>query len=101
MVSNSNNIQISGMGDMSVVFWGYAHYSWDRHLWDSRPEYLIRKSSSCAIQIRSGFRHNCLLVKLAGAKSAFAAKLFWTTTSTSVRLSLLVLYYRLLNHMDM
>src|ERR1700753_1703687 len=36
IVSYSNNIQISGMGDMSTVFWGYAHYDWDRHLWDAR-----------------------------------------------------------------
>jgi hypothetical protein len=30
----------------------------------------------------------------------FPAKIFWACCSTSVRLSLLVLYYRLLNHLD-
>src|ERR1700712_4033058 len=37
----------------------------------------------------------------AGAKAMFPAKIFWASCSACVRLSLLVLYYRLLNHLDM
>ncbi|QDS76340.1 hypothetical protein FKW77_002789 [Venturia effusa] len=64
-------------GDMAAVFWGFSHYMWDRHMWDGRFEDWIP-----------------------GAKTLFAAKMFWCSASAFIRLSILVLYYRLLEHVQ-
>jgi hypothetical protein len=34
---------LSGCGDMAVVFWGYHRFGWDRHFWDRRDSWLVRK----------------------------------------------------------
>ena len=33
----------SGCGDMSLVILGYDKYWWDRHFWDRKNEFLVRK----------------------------------------------------------
>jgi hypothetical protein len=33
----------SGCGDMAIVIWGYDRFWWDRHFWDRKNEFLIRK----------------------------------------------------------
>ncbi|TID13469.1 hypothetical protein E6O75_ATG11385 [Venturia nashicola] len=64
-------------GDMATVFWGYHRLHWDRHIWDVPASFFV-----------------------SGAETLFAAKIFWTTASTFIRLSILVLYYRLLEHVQ-
>jgi len=69
---------VSCLVDTSCVFWGYKHFYWDRHLWDSRPQILEP-----------------------GTKLFIVTKAFWTTCSTFVRLSVVCLFYRLLNHIGL
>ncbi|KAF2666252.1 hypothetical protein BT63DRAFT_53788 [Microthyrium microscopicum] len=69
---------IFGMADVATVFWGYDKFWWDRHMWDTKFSFLVP-----------------------GAKTVFVCKIFWITSSTCVRISLLFLYYRLLDHMEM
>ncbi|KAF2395935.1 hypothetical protein EJ06DRAFT_560395 [Trichodelitschia bisporula] len=66
------------LGDLGTLLYAYHRFWWDRHLWEAKPEFLTP-----------------------GTKANFVLKIFWTTSSSAVRLSLLVLYYRLLNHLDL
>ncbi|QDS68660.1 hypothetical protein FKW77_001990 [Venturia effusa] len=68
---------LSFASNMATVFWGTARLHWDRHIWDLPPS-----------------------VFTPGAQALFAARLFWCTSSTCVRLSILVLYYRLVEHVQ-
>ncbi|KAE9971827.1 hypothetical protein EG328_005358 [Venturia inaequalis] len=64
-------------GDISSVFWGFSRYMWDHHMWDGDPALLVP-----------------------GSKTLFAAKMFWCSASAFIRLSILVFYYRLLEHVQ-